>query len=352
MPAKKTKDGIRIPKVTLLPSGSWFVRVMIDGKSISITKPTKNECIAEYIALKHGAKEAELHSKTQSVTLRECLDKYIERRVDKKSPSTIKGYMSYRNNRLQTMMDRNVYEITDLQWQVAVDKEFKNLSDKYAKNVWSFVSSAVEEETGTRPKVDLEAPMRNTRPWLDPDQITVFVEAIKGLPIEIPALLELSSLRISEVLDVRGTDVDLAHNRIRVRGAAVYGPDGKLVHKDRNKTQKSTRYVPIIPPLRDILERIPLTEDFLVTMSQGGIYKAINRVCVANGLPEVGNHGLRHSFASLAFFLGIEEAIAQEIGGWEDRKTMHEIYTHLAEKQIADRAERFSNFFVTNSLQK
>ena len=336
---------MRIPSPRLLDSGSWFLRIMIDGKTIPITRSSREECIAEYLALKHGAKEEE-------VTLRECLQRYIDKRVDKKSPATIKGYMAYKKNRLQRVMDSNVFDMTNDQWQAAVDRDFKKLSDKYAKNVWSFVASAVEEETGERPKIDLDAPQRNARPWLDPDEIKIFVEAVKGTSVEIAALLELSSLRVSEVMDVKGPDVDLKNNRIRIQGSAVYGPDGKLVHKEKNKTKKSSRYIPILPPLRPMLESIPLTDDYLVKMTSSGMYKAINRICAEHDLPPVGNHGLRHSFASLCWHLGIEEKIAQEIGGWEDSKTMHDIYTHLAEKDIAARSELLSNFFVTNPLQK
>ena len=34
-----------------------------------------------------------------------------------------------------------------------------------------------------------------------------------------------------------------------------------------------------------------------------------------------------------------------EIGGWADDGTMHKIYTHLAQKDIAKRAQDFRNFF-------
>ena len=351
MARKKNEPKIRLPKITQLPSGSFYTRVLINGNRISITKDTEEECIAEYIALKYGAKEAALKTKRKETTLADALDRYIEKR-EKISPSTVKGYKSYRKNRLQSMMSANVYETTSEQWQAAVDRDFRKLSDKYAKNVWSFVASAIEEETGSRPKIDLDAPKKADRPFLEPEEILVFVEAMRGRTAEIASLLELSSLRISEVLAVRGTDVDMKNNRIRVHGAAVYGPDGKLVYKDENKTDASDRYVPLIPPLRAALEEINLTDDYLVKMRCAGIYKQINRVCKANGLPEVGNHGLRHSFASLAYHLGIPEKIAMEIGGWEDSKTMHDIYTHLAKKDIAKRSQEFSNFFLPDEQKK
>lgn len=349
MAKQKKAPNIRIPKIKILPSGAAHVRVMIDGRTISITKDSEEECIAEYIALKYGAKEAAERSRKKEVPLSEALQKYIDKRKekDKTSPATIKGYESYKKNRLQSMMGANVYDTTDQQWQAAVDRDFRKLSDKYAKNVWTFFASAIEEETGRRPKIDLDPPEKAERPFLEPEEVLIFVEAMKGRTAEIAALLELSSLRISEVLDVRGTDIDFANNRVRVHGAAVYGPDGKLVHKDRNKTKASTRYVPLIPPLREALKGKNLTDDYLVKMRVSGIYKQINRVCAANNLPQVGNHGLRHSFASLAYHLGIPEKIAMEIGGWEDSKVMHDIYTHLAKKDIAKRSQEFSDFFLS-----
>ena len=38
---------MKIPKARQLPSGSWFVRVMIDGKRHSITRPTRKEAESE-----------------------------------------------------------------------------------------------------------------------------------------------------------------------------------------------------------------------------------------------------------------------------------------------------------------
>lgn len=349
MPKRKNTPSIRLPKIEILPSGMAHTRVLINGERVSITKDTKEACIAEYLALKHGVMEAEKKTKEKTVTLSEALKNYIDKRDGRKSPATIKGYLSYKDNRLQSMMGANVYATTDAQWQAAVDRDFRKLSDKYRKNVWMLFASAIEEETGRRPQVEIDPPIRKERPFLEPEEIQTFVAAMQGHTAEIAALLELSSLRFSEVRAVRGTDIDMKNSRVRVHGAAVYGKDGKLVQKEANKTAASDRYVPLIPPLRQALEGRTLTDDYIVKMTCAGVYKQINRVCAANGLPQVCNHGLRHSFASLAYHLGIPEKIAMEIGGWEDSKTMHDIYTHLAKRDIAKRSEDFSNFFLPES---
>lgn len=342
----KNKVDLKIPKIIQLPSGSYSTKVMIDGKRYTITKETAEECAAEAAAIKYRSKQAEDNQRQHKTTLAEAVDAYIDKRRGKRSPATIRGYVAYRNYCLQSMMDANIYKTSDKQWQIAIDRDFREMSPKYTKNAWSMFASAIAEQTGRRPVVELEPVIKEERPFLEPEQVLTFVEAIKGQPAEIAALLELSSLRISEVLDVRGTDVNLEKNWIRVKGAAVYGEDGKLVHKKENKNASSARYVPIIPPLREALASVELTDDYLVKMTCSGIYSQINRTCRNCGLPEVGNHGLRHSFASLAYHLQIPEKIAMEIGGWADDGTMRKIYTHLARRDIDKRAEDFTKFFT------
>ena len=72
----------------------------------------------------------------------------------------------------------------------------------------------------------------------------------------------------------------------------------------------------------------------VMVISQNSLRYGIRKICEANSLPDVGIHGLRHSFASLAYHLQIPEMIAAEIGGWSDTATMHRIYTHIAQEDV------------------
>lgn len=352
MGRKKKEPGVKLPAIIQLPSGSWRTRIYIDGRTVSITKDTYDECAAEYLAMKHGVIEAKAAPMKHGVPLGDALDKYISTRKGFKSPSTIYAYESYRKQRFQSMMGADVYTTTDEQWQAAIRREAKSLSPKYIKNVWMLISAAIFEETGRRPRVTLPEKEHNEKPYLDPDQIPVFLQAIKGESIEIAALLELSSLRRSEMLALTWDKVDFKNEIIYVHGARVAGDGGKLVHKKQNKNDSSRRTVPIIEPLMEALKAVDNKEGYIVNLTGGWICTRINEICSANGLPKVGNHGLRHSFASLAYHLQIPEKIAMEIGGWADDGTMHKIYTHLAQKDIAKRAQDFRNFFVSNVDKK
>ena len=132
---------MKIPQPRKLPSGSWFVRVTIDGKVISITKPTEKEAIAEAVALKAGMKKAK--KAPASMTLSKAIDHYIERRQNIISPSTIRGYRGIQTQRFQSYMNTDLSRMTKDKWQRAVNQEAKLCSPKTLKNAWGFIGSVL-----------------------------------------------------------------------------------------------------------------------------------------------------------------------------------------------------------------
>lgn len=339
---------MKTPKAKKLPSGSWFVRVRIDGKDISITRSTEKEAVAEAMAIKAGIKEA---SSTRRKSLKQAIDSYISARQNILSPSTIRGYRAIQRLRFQGMMNRDVFTTTQEQWQRAVNAEAKVISAKTLTNSWRFISSVICEETGKKLNIRLPQVVPAMRPWLTAEQIPQFLAAVKGDPIEIPALLALSSLRRSELLNLRWKDVDMEKGVLSVNGAAVYDENSQLVRKSETKNKTSRRIVPMIPQLKDALQAAEHKGEYIVTWSPNAMMKRINRVCEKNGLPKVGFHGLRHSFASLAYHLNIPEKVVMEIGGWADNQTMHQIYTHISKQDVNTHAEQLVAFFATTKAK-
>ncbi len=177
----------------------------------------------------------------------------------------------------------------------------------------------------------------------------MFVQAITHTKYAVGALLTLCSVRLSEILAIDWADVPANPDFVPVRGAVVQGRDNKMVKKDDNKTEASTRNIPVyIPELREVLER-DRKESGPVSVSGGRLRDGINRVCEQNGLPRVGVHGLRHSFASLCYHLDVPERITMEIGGWSDISTVHRIYMHLAKSDINRYSAALGGFFVSKS---
>ena len=181
---------------------------------------------------------------------------------------------------------------------------------------------------------------------MQPEQIHIFINAIEGQPCEIPALLGLHSLRRSEIMGLKWENVDLKNGLIHIRGSSVYDSENKLVNKPDNKNASSRRTVPImIPRLKSLLTAATRTGEFVVTCNPNTIWSQVNRICAENSLPLIGTHGLRHSFCSLAYHLGVSEKVAMQIGGWADYQTMRKIYTHVAESDVSKSVSAITSFF-------
>lgn len=346
------KKGMKVPKARKLASGKWFCRVRIGDQDIPITRDTEKEAVAEAMAIKAGIKEAAKQPKKK--TVHEAIDDYITARKNILSPSTIAGYRRIQKLRFQSMMKKDIYKLTTDDWQRAVNLEAKmpsqrdnskTISAKTIKNSWGLMASVITDTTGKEMSIRLPQIVPHQKAWLTAEQIPDFVNLIKGDPIEIPALLALSSLRRSELINLRWTDVDLQNNVLRVDGAAVFDEDNILVRKKETKNDSSRRMVPIIPPLHEALERAEQRGEYIVTWHPNSIMCRINRICERNGLPKVGLHGLRHSFASLGKHLGMPEDAVMEIGGWSDFNTMRKIYTHISEADINKHSQNFTAFF-------
>lgn len=344
MGRKKKEPGVKLPAIKQLPSGKWRTRIYSDGVTTSITRDTYDECAAEYIALKHKVVKASKPASKMTLTM--AIDRYIKDRENVLSPATVRGYRTIQRNRFQGLMDMDVSSMSQEQCQRAVNLEARTASAKTISNAWGFVSSVIAGITGNSIQVRLPQIIPADRPWLTPEQIPEFVQAVKGDVAEIPALLALSSLRRSEIVGLRWCDIDLKKGVINVNGAAVPNEEHKIVRKKETKNSSSRRTVPIIPPLMDALKTAPRKGEFVVTYHPATVMNQVNRVCERAGLPKVGLHGLRHSFASLAYHLGWSEKVAMEIGGWADDRTMHKIYTHVSNKSVAEASASFTNFFA------
>lgn len=343
---------MKIPTPRKLPSGSWNIRMRLDGENISITRPTKRECIhiAEDVKSAYHNGRWCKEKKVAELTLDKLMDNYIESRKKVLSPSTIGGYMVIKRNRFKKYMGKKPSQIDN--WQKIIDDEVKaGIKSKTIRNAWSLLESSLEYAKLPVPTVALPALIKSTRPWLDADQIKSFVKAMEGNEYEIPALLALHSLRRSEIFGLDWSKIDLKNNLIRVEGSIVSDENSKQVFKETNKTKNSRRTIPImIPRLKELLEATPKSKrkGKIYTQPQNYLWEEINRICEANDLPLVGVHGLRHSFASLAHHVGLPEQEAMLIGGWEDPGTMHRIYEHISAADKLKAENKIAQFFSTN----
>ena len=335
---------MKIPKITRLPSGNYFCRLRINGVSIPITTETEAECelIATMTKAELLAGKTHIKRTPKETTLREAMTKYVNEYRHELSPSTYDRYLVYIDCRFKKYIDKKLPEI---KWQRMIDDELKVVSEKTVYNAWGLVRPALKFIGYPVPQVKLAAVPVKEIAFLQPEEIKPFCDAVKGRSYEIAALLELHGLRLSEMKALTWDDIDLKHNVINVRGAYVRGHDG-FVDKKTNKNKTSTRPVPImIPQLTKALTAVKNKQGKVVNISGAVLLKDVKRACQRAGVTECGNHSLRHSFASLCFYLKIPTEQIQKWGGWGNDSTLKKIYIHLAASAESEHKSAFTDFF-------
>lgn len=336
---------MKIPEPRKLKSGNYFIQLRLNGQSVPVTAPTSAECrnMAQLIKAEHKAGKREIRRNEK--TLGDLIDDYVVKYEPVLSASTIRGYASARKNRFPGIMEKPVSEIRN--WQAVINAELKTHSEKTVKNGWGVVTAVLTDNGIRIPDVKLAKVPENELAFLEPEEIPLFLEALKGDIAEIEILLELHGLRESEAMYVvRNDQIDLKHNIIIVHGALIPNRENKYVEKKTNKTKVSTRNVPImIPRLVELVKYhkdngIPIPTHAPITL-----LRHVHSACKKANVTDVTNHGLRRTFVSLGYSVGVSEIALQKMGGWSDHATMHRIYIKLASRDKKSAENAISEFF-------
>lgn len=331
-----------IPQPRQLKSGKWNVQITQNGKRQSITRQTREECLREAVLIKTHAKEIASGGAAE-MTIGEIVDAYIESREGVLSPNTERMYRHIRERQFPRLMRLKYSAVKN--WQKEVTDATRDVNPVSARDYWAVIRAALKASDLPVPSVVFAKPQPKPRPYLTPDEIPVFLEAIRGSRLELEILLGLHGLRAGEICAVRWEDVDLKRRQIRVDGSVYRSPDREWVRKETTKNAGSRRVVPfLIPRLEELLKErdrnAPLTID-----SPPAVREVVNRICKKAGLPLIGGHGLRRSFASLAYHRQIPERVLMTLGGWESITTVHKHYIQISRDDVTRFSDDLRSFF-------
>ena len=337
---------MKVPEPKKLPSGNYNVMLRLGGENISITRSTASQCRSEARLIKSeylAGKRKKISTEAKEMTLRDVQERYVTKYEKTLSPSTVRSYKIYYQQRFKAYQNK---KLPDINFQKMINEELEEKSQKTVKNAWGLVRPALEDIGYPVPNVKLAAVPVNEIPFLQPEEILPFCEAIKGRSYEIPCLLMLHGLRLSEVRGLDWKNVDLTTNTITIKEARVRGENGNIT-KNTNKNKSSSRTVPImIPQLVTALNAVTDKSGPVACIDGGTLLDDVKRACKRAGVTEVSCHGLRHSFASLCYFLkDIPDRQIMLWGGWASSATLHKIYIRLTEKGQTDAKDSFTAFF-------
>lgn len=346
---------MKIPKATKLPSGQWRIQLRLGGESYSVTERTKKDAERAATLVKaeyqRGIRQKEKAPRNDSrgLTIEAAIEGYIKGRENVLSPVTVRAYEIMRK-RLKPYGERELAAMRREDWQAILNELAAKYKPKTLRNTIAFLRSAVENAGGSIPKLELPQAAPKAVPFLAPDEIEPFVKAVALTDIAVPALLGLSSLRLSEIRGLRWENIAKGADFIRVENVMVLDTFNKYVQKSRAKNVSSARNVPIlIPELREAIERDRKTSGTVLAITDKALRYRLAKVCREAGITVISIHGLRHSFASLCYHLGVPELIAMEMGGWSNPGTMRRIYTHIAQSDIERYKGALAAFYNKNA---
>lgn len=193
--------------------------------------------------------------------------------------------------------------------------------------------------------------------YYNADEISKLLDYSKGDPLELPIILAAYyGLRRSEILGLKWSAVDFIGNTLTIRYTVTEvslgtGKGNVIVERESTKTKSSKRTLPLVKPVRDILERIRDEQednrrlcgssynadylDFICVNAVGDrikpnyITQHFQLILTRHDLGKIRFHDLRHSCASLLYANGISLKEIQQWLGHSNISTTANIYTHL-----------------------
>lgn len=348
---KRSKSTAHTPTARKLPSGSWTCRIRVNGQDVSITRETKEEAIAEAMAIKHGLKAPEKPRIT--MTLKDAYAKYIESREGVISPSTKAGYKRLQRNTFQELMPMQLSSITSEHIQRGIAAMAKSgKSPKYIANAEGLLSSVLKQFNPDG-RYALRLPPKRKPDLRQPDdaEITAILTAFRGSSIELPVLMALwMGMRMSEILGARYEDID--GSQLHICRALVLDENNKAVVKDNAKTYAGDRRVDIPDYIMGLVNAQGRSEGPLVDLTGAIIYKRFVTTLERAGIPRCRFHDLRHANAAIMVRLGVDSKYAQERNGWADDRMYKQTYAYVMADQMATVSKNINAYFDNKMATK
>lgn len=334
----------KLPTPIELPSGAWRIQVMLDGKRVSRTFDKPEAAIAWAASVKAGIEDAK--GSPQFTTLSSAIDIYIESRTSVLSPSSIRSYRTIQANRFQGLMNKNIYKISNLEIQRAVNAEAKKISAKTLKTAFGFICSVFSMCGITVTGVNLPQIVRKKKRYLQPEDVGKLIEAVEGDSCEIPILLAVwLGMRRSEICGLCWDCIDIERSMLTVRRAVVPDEHHQLVLKEFPKNTASQRTIPCPEYIMEKIKAIPHRDGQLFLMHPDTIRKHTHKACARAGITDTTIHGLRHTNAAVMKSLGIDDAHAMARGGWSCESTYKKTYSYVFDSAITTGDTAIDNYF-------
>lgn len=314
-----------MPKAKKLKSGSWNVRVTVQGKQYSFTDKDKKTALRMAAAFADEVREA-----VDNPPLIDAVQKYIDDRVGTCSPATLRGYRSIEKTlraNYPALCQKRLVAVTDKDIQSIIN----GMSKKTAKNYLGLIQPAAGR------KFSVSLPSGRAKEMQVPTDLEVLglLEIFRDTEVEIPILLgAYGGLRRGEICALTMSDFD-----------------GDYVIISKDKVMDEFGCWVVKPPKTDTSNRIVLLPHSIVSLirARGHITELdphqlslkFQKKQMSLGIdPPYCFHSLRHYNASYLHSQGIPDAYIMARGGWATPNVMQRVYRHAMEDKVAGMEQR------------
>lgn len=188
---------------------------------------------------------------------------------------------------------------------------------------------------------------RETRPYSNEEQSLLW-QAI--LDSDKPAWLCLgfmieTGLRVGEALALEWQNIDIARRKLRVEATILNLADGqRSTYQASPKTISSKRTVPLTAQALTLLDKLKkLSQGRWVFEGRNGerlSYEALRyqtkKACEQAGIPYLGEHVFRHTFATNCYYKGMDVKVLSKLLGHADVNITYNIYISLQDDGFND----------------
>lgn len=170
-------------------------------------------------------------------------------------------------------------------------------------------------------------------------------------------LLELyTGMRMGEINALRPEDIDFGHGLIHIKGTIARGLHSRDYYKKHPKSDAGVRDVPISAKaevvLRQALSEMQYNklglvfydynkDDVVATHQVAAFYR---RICIKTGIPNYGQHALRHTFATRCIEADVPPMVLKKWLGHTNIHITLDTYADVFERMHNTAIERFDEY--------
>lgn len=350
-PDGKWKSFPKVPNLLqYVPSGKFFGRVKVNGKLVRQSLETDVFTTAKLKLGDYIKDQRKNILRPVSGTFAEARAKY-ERHIE--ADHTLKGASKlYRKNTIKALLrtwpvldSKAPAKITETECREWASKFASEYDDQFFNNTLSSLRHILQN--AGIPREDNPA-FKVKRLGVKPKELRLpelkqFEELLNLIETagarqskhcaDLVRFLTFSGCRISEANQVRWSDVDFKKNEIRVQSAK----------RSKSSAGASVRFVPIIPPMLDLLTRLKESKPSAdATVCQvGECEKSLTRACKKLSVHRITHHDLRHLFATRCIESGVDiPTVSRWLGHSDGGALAMKTYGHLRREHSATMAQR------------